>query len=142
MGMGSVEVFDHTADLGLRIFADDLDDLFRSAAQGLFDVVTADRSTIEPRDEETVVLAADSPERLLLDWLNELIFRIETRHALYGRFDVHVALDGLSLAATIGGESIDPDRHELDHEVKAATYHGLILERRDGGWFAQVIVDI
>ncbi|WP_165243676.1 archease [Paludisphaera soli] len=140
--MGRVEVFEHTADLGLRVFADDLADLFRSAAEGLFDVVTADRSTIETRAEETVALTSDSPERLLVDWLNELIFRVETRHALYGRFDVIVAPDGLSLTAAIAGEPINPDRHELDHEVKAATYHGLILERRDDGWFAEVIVDI
>ncbi|AMV37264.1 hypothetical protein VT85_07515 [Planctomyces sp. SH-PL62] len=140
--MGSVEVFDHTADLGLRITAPDLDDLFRSAAEGLFDVVTADRSTIQAREEEAVELTSDSSERLLVDWLNELIFRVETRHSLYARFDVHVAPDGRSLTAVITGEPIDPDRHELDHEVKAATYHGLVLERKDAGWFAEVIVDI
>lgn len=142
MGVGRVEVFDHTADLGLRIVADDLDDLFRTAAEGLFDVVTADRSTIAARDEETVELAADSAERLLVDWLNELIFRVETRHALYGRFDVRVAPDGRSLTAAIAGEPIDPDRHDLDHEVKAATYHELTLRREGGGWLAEVIVDI
>ncbi|MDG3005589.1 archease [Paludisphaera mucosa] len=140
--MGRVEVFDHTADLGLRIWADDLSDLFRTAAEGLFDVVTADRSTIEPREEEAVALASDSPEHLLLDWLNELIFRVETRHALYARFDVAVAADGRSLTGVIAGEPIDPDRHELDHEVKAATYHGLVVRREADGWFAEIIVDI
>ncbi|WP_240907044.1 archease [Paludisphaera rhizosphaerae] len=140
--MGRVEVFDHTADLGLRIEADDLDDVFRTAAEGLFDVVTADRSTIEPREEEIVELGSDSPAHLLVDWLNELIFRIETRHALYGRFDVSVAPDGRSLTATIAGEPIDPDRHVLDHEVKAATYHGLVLEPAGDSWRAEVIVDI
>lgn len=140
--MGRVEVFDHTADLGLRIEADDLDDVFRTSAQGLFDVVTADRSTIEPRQEETVELVSDSPEHLLVDWLNELIFRVETRHALYARFVVSVAPDGRSLSATIVGEPIDPDRHVLDHEVKAATYHGLMLKRVGDRWLAEVIVDI
>ena len=140
--MGRVEVFDHTADLGLRIEADDLDDLFRTAAEGLFDVVTADRSTIVAQEEESVEIASDSPENLLVDWLNELIFRIETRHTLYARFDVAVAPDGRSLKATIAGEPIDPDRHVLDHEVKAATYHGLMLKRVGDRWLAEVIVDI
>lgn len=140
--MGRVEVFDHTADLGLRIEADDLNDVFRTAAEGLFDVVTADRSTIEPRDAEAVELASDSSERLLVDWLNELIFRVETRHALYARFDVSVAPDGLSLKALIAGEPIDHNRHVLDHEVKAATYHGLVLKREGDRWLAEVIVDI
>lgn len=140
--MGSVEVFDHTADLGLRITAESLDDLFRAAAEGLFNVITADRSTIEPRESETVELRADSLESLLVDWLNELIFRVEVRHRFYGRFDAKVAEDGRSLSATIVGEPIDPGRHVLDHEVKAATHHGLFVRRDGDGWLAEVIVDI
>lgn len=140
--MGRVEVFDHTADLGLRIEAGDLSDLFRTAAEGLFDVITADRSTIRPRDEEPVELSADSTEQLLADWLNELIFRVETRYALYARFDVQVAADGRSLRGSIAGEPMDPGRHVLDHEVKAATHHALLLERTGEGWRAEVIVDI
>ena len=140
--MGRVEVFEHTADLGLRIEAADLTDLFRTAAEGLFDVVTADRSAVEPREAEGVELAADSPEQLLIDWLNELIFRVETRHALYARFDVTVAADGRSLSGEIAGEPMDRDRHVLDHEVKAATHHGLVVEPSGDGWRAEVIVDI
>lgn len=140
--MGRVEVFEHTADLGLRIEAGDLSDLFRTAAEGLFDVVTADRSTIEPREAEPVELSADSPEQLLVDWLNELIFRVETRHALYARFDVTVAADGRSLRGSIAGEPMDAERHVLDHEVKAATHHAVVVERAGDGWRAEVIVDI
>ena len=33
------EIFEHTADLGLRIRADDLQGLFEEAARGLFSVV-------------------------------------------------------------------------------------------------------
>ena len=140
--MGAVEVFDHTADLGLRISAASLDDLFKTAAEGLFDVITADRSTIELREAEAVELRADSLEALLVDWLNELIFRVEVRHRFYARFDVKVADDGRSLSGTIIGEPIDPDRHALDHEVKAATHHGLFVRPEGDGWLAEVIVDI
>ena len=141
--MGSSEVFEHTADLGLRISAENLDDLFRTAAEALFDVIAADRTTIRPLESETVELRADSPERLLVDWLNELIFRVEVRHRFYGRFDVKITDDGRSLSATIAGEPIDPDRHALDHEVKAATHHGLFVRREEGGgWLAELILDI
>ena len=44
--MGTIEVFDHTADVGLRIRGDDLDDLFRTAAEGLFDYVVANREAV------------------------------------------------------------------------------------------------
>jgi SHS2 domain-containing protein len=140
--MGRVETFDHTADLGLRIKGDDLPDLFRTAAAGLFDVIMANRDSVQVAEAEPVSLEADSTADLLLDWLNELIFRCETRHRLYGRFDITLDESGRRLDGTIGGEPIDRGRHLLDHEVKAATRHGLCLQTEDGGWSAEVILDI
>ncbi len=48
--------------------------------------------------------------------------------------------DGLTGVAW--GEPLDHTRHELAHEVKAITYHGLRVERTADGWLAEVIVDI
>ncbi|MFI5455680.1 MAG: archease [Isosphaerales bacterium] len=140
--MGRVETFDHTADLGLRIFGEDLADLFRTAAEGLFDVIVANRDQVQVVETEPVSLEAESTEDLLVGWLNELIFRCETRHRLYTRFDVVLGDSGRRLDGTIGGEPIDRGRHLLDHEVKAATRHGLSLRPENGGWAAEVILDI
>jgi SHS2 domain-containing protein len=140
--MGTIEVFDHTADVGLRIQAVDLPDLFRTAAEALFDYVVANRADVRVDRTETVALAADSAAELLLAWLNELIFRSETGHRLFTRFDVRLSDNDRSLEAEIGGEPIDRDRHILDHEVKAVTHHGASLERDGNGWVAEVILDI
>jgi SHS2 domain-containing protein len=140
--LGRIETFDHTADVGLRIAAGDLDDLFRTAAQGVFDYIVTNRDDVRVEAIEEVALRAESPADLLVAWLNELIFRCETAHRLYNRFDVHVAEDGLGLTATIGGEPIDRDRHILDHEVKAVTHHGLTLRREAEGFAAELILDI
>jgi SHS2 domain-containing protein len=141
-GMGRFETFEHTADLGLRIYARDLPDLFRTAAEALFDVIVANRGDVQAVETELFSLTADSTEDLLIKWLNELIFRSETQHRLYARFDVTLDEDGRRLEATIGGEPIDRGRHVLDHEVKAATRHDLSVRQVDGGWVAEVIVDI
>ncbi len=140
--MGTVETFDHTADVGLRIRGDDLDDLFRTAAEGVIDYIVVNRDAVRVEVLESIALAAESTLDLLVAWLNELIFRAETQHRLYSRFDVHVAADGLNLRAEIGGEAIDTDRHVLDHEVKAVTHHGLSLTREGRGWLAELILDI
>ena len=140
--MGQAETFEHTADLGLRVVGRDLSDLFETAAAGLFDVIVANREAVRGDEHETVSLAAETIPDLLLTWLNELIFRSETGHRLYGRFRVQVQEDGPRLEATISGEPIDRDRHVLDHEVKAATHHGLTVRRVDDGWVAEVILDI
>jgi SHS2 domain-containing protein len=140
--VGTVETFDHTADVGLRVTGDDLDDLFRTAAEGVFDYIVVNREAVRPSEREAVELQAEAPDDLLLTWLNELIYRCETKHRLYGRFDVRVAEDGRSIRAEIAGEAIDRDRHELDHEVKAVTRHGLDLRRDGQGWVAEMILDI
>jgi SHS2 domain-containing protein len=140
--MGRSETFDHTADLGLRIFAADLPDLFQTAAEGLLDVIVANREKVEPREAENVALTADSTESLLVDWLNELIFRCETRHFLYSRFDIQITPDGLGLEAQILGEPVDRTRHVLDHEVKSVTRHAVALVRDSSGWKAELILDI
>jgi SHS2 domain-containing protein len=140
--MGTIEVFDHTADVGLRITADDFPDLFRTAAEGLFDYVVANRESVRVERTDRVSLRADSTEDLLLLWLNELIFRSETEHVLYTRFEVEFDDENRALEATIGGEAIDRARHILDHEVKAVTHHGASLEFAEDGWVAEVILDI
>jgi SHS2 domain-containing protein len=140
--MGQAETFEHTADLGLRVVAKDLPDLFESAAAGLFDAIVANRSDVLARESESVSVTAETVPDLFLAWLNELIFRSETRHCLYSEFHVQVDASGHDLQATIAGEPIDRDRHILDHEVKAATHHGLTVRRVDDGWLAEVILDI
>ncbi len=140
--MGTIEFFDHTADVGLRIRASSLDELFQLAAEGMFDYVVANRTEVRPISSEVIDLTSESPIDLLVAWLSELIFKSEIQHRLYTQFDVHVAESGTSLHATIHGESIDRQRHELDHEVKAVTQHGLSLTQDANGWVAELILDI
>lgn len=140
--MASIEMFDHTADVGLRVSASDLDELFRTAAEGLFDYIIVNRSEVRTERLDRFELSAESTTELLAEWLNELIFRSETEHRLYTTFDVHVGTDGKSLTAEISGEPIDRDRHILDHEVKAVTRHGLKLTELGSGWVAEMILDI
>jgi SHS2 domain-containing protein len=134
------ELFEHTADLGLRARAADLDTLFAEAARALFSAVVEDLATLEPRQRVDVHLAADDREYLLFDWLKALLYHFDTEHLLLSRFEVHVTDTGLN--GTAWGEPLDPARHALEHEVKAITYHGLRVEQTPDGWLAEVIVDI
>ena len=78
---------------------------------------------------------------LLFDWLNELLYVFESRRLVLSLFEVEVDEDGLS--ATARAYPFDPRRQRATHEVKAITYHRLRVERVDeGGWIAEVIVDI
>ena len=134
------EFFEHTADLGLRVKAADLNTLFAEAAQALFAAIVEDLATVQPAQKMEVTLASDDREYLLFDWLKALLYRFDAEHWLFSKFAVDVSNDGLTGSAW--GEKLDRARHVLDHEVKAITYHGLRVEQTDSGWLAEVIVDI
>lgn len=134
------ETFEHTADLGLRVRADDLNALFADAARGLFSMIVPDLDSVRPSESVSIAVEGDVSDLLLFDWLNELLYTYEVRRLLLCQFEVEFGPSGL--VATAKGEPIDPARHALDHEVKAITYHGLKLEQQDGRWLAEVIVDI
>lgn len=134
------ELFEHTADLGLRATAPDLDTLFAEMAAALFAAIVEDPTTIRADTATTVEIAGADRDYLLFDWLKELLYRFDAEHQVFARFEIRVRPDGLT--ATAWGEPLDPARHLLNHEVKAITYHELKVEPTAGGWAAEVIVDI
>lgn len=134
------EVFEHTADLGLRISSQTLAGLFVDAARGLFSIIAPNLDEVQRVHTKSYQLAADANDFLLFDWLNELLFTFESEKLLLSQFDV--VIDEAGLRATAHGEPMDLGRHEMAHEVKAITYHGLRVEQDESGWIAEVIVDI
>ena len=134
------ELFEHTADLGLRVHAGTLEELLAEAARGLLTMLVANPKTVRPVHARKVELAGSEPGYLLFDWLNELLYAFETEKLLLAEFDVQLR-DG-KLTANCRGEPMDPTRHAMDHEVKAITYHQLRVEQTTAGWEAEVIVDI
>jgi SHS2 domain-containing protein len=134
------ELFEHTADMGLRVEAADLDQLFAEAGLGFFSIIVENLDEVRTTCSVPIRIEGREPLYLLLDWLDELLATFDTRHLVFRRFEVTVGADGVQ--ATAFGEALDPRRHRLLHEVKAVTYHGLKLEQAGGRWLAEVIVDI
>jgi SHS2 domain-containing protein len=134
------QLVDHTADVGLRLEAPTLPALFEEAGRALAALIVEEPEGVEPRATIDVELEADDPADLLFDWLQALLLAFEVRRMLLTHF--RVTLEGPRLRAHASGEPADPARHQLAHEVKAITYHGLSLRETAAGWWAEVIVDI
>ena len=134
------ETFEHTADIGIRVRAADLNGLFEDAARGLFAVLVANPEAVRPVQELSFRIEGQRLDDLLHDWLAELLFAFDTRRVLLGEFRAEV--NGDRVEALARGEPIDPQRHQLDMEVKAITYHGFKVECDGDGWLAEVIVDL
>lgn len=141
------ETFDHTADIGLRVRANDLPTLLTEAAHGLLSVILQNPESVEPRQTVTIEIVDDDLEFLLFDWLRALLYHCDADHLVFCRTKVHLSTDATGkitgLTGTAWGEILDPNRHWPGNEVKAITYHGLSVEQPpEGGWQAEVILDI
>ncbi len=138
------ETFDHTADLGLRVAGNSLNELFAEAATGLTSLFVADVGSVVGVRERTLQIDSPDLEYLYFDWLSELLFFFESAGWLTASAEVDVA--GNSLRGVVRGETFCEERHRRSHEVKAVTYHELsvVAQQRDGKefWTAEVIVDI
>jgi len=134
------EFFEHTADLGLRVRARDLNGLFRDAAMGLFAMVVEDLPQGRTGDSREFSIPGRRRDYLFFDWLNELLYVFDTERLLLGNFDVEVSESGVT--ATVSAWPWDERVDRPLREVKAITYHGLRVEQTEEGWLAEVIVDI
>ena len=110
----------------------------------MFEII-ADLKTVESRKAIKIELEAPDLEELLVSWLRELLYRWSTEEILFGEFTINFfSTQGKKkrLSAEVRGEKLDPARHQLKTEVKAVTYHELMIQRGAGGWMAQLIFDV
>ena len=127
------EEVEHTADLALRVWGEDLQSLFIEAATGMFYLVGSCDSD-HPLVRNRIELEASDSEALLVDWLNELLYLREARGACYCRFEIE-RLTPTSMAADVAGHPVKEARKTL----KAATFHDLRI-RHTGARHETVIV--
>lgn len=154
------EIFEHTADVGLRGFGETPEELFASMAIGMIRLVLSSDSHVSCVEERRIEVEGHDPESLLVAWLSELLFQVYSEGFLPGAVQSiriqkprNSSADsyGYSVSAVISGEEFRPEIHELVLEIKGVTYHMLKVERLDESgwdldpeaqWYAQVILDI
>jgi SHS2 domain-containing protein len=135
---GAFEVLEHTADIGLRLTGGTLDEVFAAAAEGL---ATLEGSWFPGEGvEREVEVRGGDVAALLVAWLDELLYLRDAEDVVFGGFAVD-EVDGGRLRARI---RVAPrEGRILDAAgVKAATYHRLRVDRANGGWVADVYLDV
>jgi len=148
--MRPYEFLDISGDAGIRAFGSTTEELFVNAALGMYDLII-DMESVRKTGTVGVSLTHDSPEGLLVSWLNELIFLFDAHGFIGKEIVVTEFLFGeniisgrppYSISASLSGEHFDPSRHQGKLLLKAATYHKLKIENEDGRWTAEIIFDI
>ena len=121
------ELLEHTADIMVRTTGADLEECFANAAYALQDqMVEADR--VRPLQRVEIDVEGFDKEALLLNFLSEFLFLLDTRRLVFGQFLVFI--DDNRLHCDAWGEPIDPVRHGAKREIKAITYHMMQVDEK------------
>jgi SHS2 domain-containing protein len=131
---------EHPSDAFVRVAGATREELFAHAARACFALMT-DLAAVRPIEERAIRCEGRDVEDLLAAWLNELIGIAAIESSFFCRFEID-DLRETRLTARAFGERIDPMRHPLKVEVKAATHHRLSVRRSGSGWEATVLLDL
>jgi SHS2 domain-containing protein len=142
--MGEFELIEHDADIGIRVTASSLEELFVTAGKAFFSILI-DLSSVDPDTTKRIEADEETLEDLMVGWLSELLF-VHSSTKFLGREVSALALDrrpdAFHLTADVCGERYDPGRHVILEEIKTVTYHGLKVAEDKGRWVCEVILDI
>ena len=136
----SYQALDHTGDLGFEIDAPTAPELFVVAADTLFEIMV-DVEAVEERESRTVAAEGADLEELLVAFLGELLFLHDADDFLVRRTEIRSGPD-VRVEAEVFGEPFDGERHRIERQIKAVTYHALFVREEGDAWRARVILDI
>ena len=138
-GGSMFEILDHTADVGVSADGATREELFESAATGMFSII-GDTDTVDPAVPREISVAAQDLPHLLAEFLKELLYIFSVEQLMVSKVNVESCSDTHVRAAAYG-EPISP-KHSLYTEIKAVTHHQLAAGKDDGTWKATVLFDI
>jgi SHS2 domain-containing protein len=138
--MKKYRIFDHTADMGIEIYGQTLRELYANAALAVFDTIT-DLRRVGAREERYICVEGVGYEDLLINYLREILYLFNGEGLLLKKVTV-TDIDAQHLDGIISGETFNPQKHRVNKEIKAVTYHQTSVRQTPTGWSARVIFDV
>jgi SHS2 domain-containing protein len=141
--MGHWKEYDTTADTGLEVFGDSLEDLFITAALAFTEMSTNPKS-LGPGNVAQIVIecGTDEPDMMLQEMLHHFVIQLDAwfqlpLKILELRINKNIIEIDLLWGKWLDGES------ESRTEIKAVTYHELCVDRLETGEvYGRVVFDI
>lgn len=142
---GRYEFLDHTADVQIHAWGDDLKETFENAAVAMTAYIT-DINKIEISIKETVQVEADDLKGLLYRFLDEVLFLFNAEPNLLSKrvrileFDIENFPH--KIRAECYGETFSLEKHPQGTEIKAITYSAMKINESIDRHEVYFIVDI
>jgi SHS2 domain-containing protein len=140
--MEMYKFFYHTADAKFQAFGQTIEETFTHAALAIASLMW-DWNKIANNIEIPVVVEGQDLEQLLVNFLEEILYLLDTRNFLLG------SIDNVTLVKERGSWKIQAlfrgDKNAIEYEiygnVKAITYNEMVINNR-APFMVQVVADI
>jgi len=106
----------------------------------MFDII-ADLEGLSTSITKNFDLRAANYEELLVAWLDELLYNFYTKSIIFSKFEIE-ELTKDRIKAKASGRPIGENRNRLKTEIKAATYHNLVIKSTPEGYIVEIIFDV
>ncbi len=129
--------FDHTADAMFESYGKTIEEAFENAALAMFNILT-DIKKVKAKEKIEFQIKTDTNEKLLFDFLDELLFYMDTEGLLFSKFNVKINKKSLKCTAK-GDKAINYKTHG---DIKAPTYNEMKISKTEKGYKIRAVVDI
>ena len=132
------------ADVAFEASGKTIEEMFESAALATTHTMVKDLATVKPQKTKKIKIENAQLDRLLHDFLQELIFEKDAHLLLFSSYQIMIEqkAPGYQLQAICKGEPLDMKKHELLVDVKAVSWHLFKVAQEKGYWIAFVILDV
>ncbi|MFB6212801.1 MAG: archease [Candidatus Magasanikbacteria bacterium] len=137
--MKRYQIIPHTADLRLRVYGKDLEELFMNGAYGLASVMyeKVDKRLKYIRGFQKISLQAKDTKKLFVNFLSELVTLCDTYNKIFPRAKI-LKISPTKVKAHVSGVEVD----EFDKDIKAVSHHEVEIKRENEKLQATVILDV
>ena len=132
MGFSEVQ---HTADWALNVWGSSIAELFSEAARGTYHLMSVEKLEMACKPFTFKSTKGDK-EIQLVSFLQELIYLLEEKKAVYERFEFHFSPG--SCRAMLYGRKCK----SMVKMIKAVTFHNLLINQEETGFRVEIVFDV
>ena len=130
------------ADIAYKAFGKDLNETFENAAFAIFEL-SANLKTIDVKKKLKIKIENEKIDNLLYDFLSEILFLKDSKYVVFKKIKVSIKENKkYQLKAVLEGDAINPEKQQLENDIKAVTMHMFEVKKEKNNWKATVVVDI
>jgi SHS2 domain-containing protein len=135
--MKPFEFLPHTADVKFLAYGKNLQEAFANCVLATTRIMTEDK--VLSKEEKTIKIKSSSKQALLYDFLEEIIFLVDTEGFIVGEVK-EIKINNLELEAVVVGDN--GDNYEILTQIKSITYNDMFIKEEENSVTIQVVHDI